>query len=294
MLDSGSSSCRRDRKLGWNMDEAGGFVIGNQTAFSAPVLDPFVFAVEHGFDAFEFFPDGGPGGRGWSAEDVGAEDRRYYRTTAEEHAIRLSVHAALESDPIDEENRAKLFRDIKLARDLGACVVNLHLVPADIDAYCQATLSLVDVLAPDGMMLSLENTVPISPAHINQLFARLQSLDEGRARSIGLCLDMGHANLHAATHNNYLAYVDQLGSHVPIVHAHIHENWGDGDKHLTIFTGPAGEDPAGIAGLLRRLKKRRYRGALILEQWPAPAELLVTARDRLRGLQANGDHGGNA
>jgi sugar phosphate isomerase/epimerase len=238
------------------MAEAGRFWIGNQTAFFAPVSDPFAFAVENGFEAFEFFPDGGPHGRGWSADDVTAEERVAFRATAEEHLIRLSVHAALESDPMAESSRGKLVRDIELARDLGARIVNVHVVPAEIDAYCRAALSLVDDLAPHGITLALENTVPISPEHINRVFTRLADLDASRARSIGLCLDMGHANLYEATHNDYLAYVDRLGSHVPIVHAHIHENWGDGDKHLTIFTGPSKENPAGITGLLRRLRRR--------------------------------------
>jgi hypothetical protein len=31
--------------------------LGNQTSFSAPPLVPFRFACEHGFEAFEWFPD---------------------------------------------------------------------------------------------------------------------------------------------------------------------------------------------------------------------------------------------
>ncbi len=267
------------------MVEARSFSVGNQTAFFAPVRDPFVFAVEHGFDAFEIFPDGGPLGRGWSADDVGTAERAFLRATAHDHHMRLSVHAALDAGPIEGAARAELLRDVSLARDIGARVVNIHLVQGDVDAYCRATLSLVDALEPCGITLALENTIFIGPESINRLFARLQTLDPARARAIGLCLDIGHANLHRATHNDYLAYLDRLGAHVPIVHVHLHENWGDGDTHLTLFTGPAGRDPSGIAGLLRRLRRRGYAGSLILEQWPVPPTLLVTARDRLQALQ---------
>ncbi len=266
--------------------------IGNQTAFFAPVRDPFVFAVEQGFDAFELFPDGGPHGRGWSAEDIGADERAFLRATASVRHLRLSVHAALESGLGGEGARAKLSRDIDLARDVGARVLNIHLVPDPVESYCRATLSLVDTLARDGITLALENTVFTGPEDVNRVFACLQDLDAARARHIGLCLDIGHANLYCKTRNDYLAYLDGLAAHVPIVHAHLHENWGDGDKHLTLFTGPASRDPSGVVGVLRRLRRRNYTGSMILEQWPTPPTLLVTARDRLLALQAQESAGG--
>ena len=83
---------------------------------------------------------------------------------------------------------------------------------------------------------------------------------------------------------------------VPIIHVHAHENHGDADSHLTLFTGPAKEDDRGVRGLLRRLRQRDYGGAIILEQWPDPPELLAEAASRLRELlQAplpNGANGG--
>ena len=96
-----------------------------------------------------------------------------------------------------------------------------------------------------------------------------------------MCLDLGHANLCAATRNDYLQFVDRLASHVPIIHLHLHENYGDADTHLPLFTGPAGRDDAGIRGLLERLRRRRFSGSIILEQWPQPPSLLNQARDRL-------------
>jgi hypothetical protein len=71
---------------------------------------------------------------------------------------------------------------------------------------------------------------------------------------------------------------------VPIIHLHLHENHGDRDSHLTLFTGPAGRDPAGLSALLERLARRGFSGSGILEQWPQPPELLVQARDRLLEL----------
>jgi sugar phosphate isomerase/epimerase len=265
------------------MTEDWRFFIGNQTAFSAPVFDPFGFAVENSFDAFEFFPDGGPSGQGWGAKDVTAEQRTTFRTVASEHNIRLSVHAALESELLDRSTWGKLMPDIDLARDLGAQVLNLHLAAGNADGCARAALSLVDILGPLGITLALENTIPVSPDEINVIFGLAQDRGAG-PDALGLCIDIGHANLHAGTRNDYLGYLDGIGKHVPIVHAHIHENWGDGDKHLTLFSGPSGKDATGVAGLLRRLRQRRFHGSLILEQWPVPASLLLVARDRLRSM----------
>lgn len=267
------------------MPDGYAFFIGNQTAFSAPVVEPFAFAVQHHFDAFEFFPDGGPNGRGWSARDVSADERARFRATAAERGMRLSVHAALESHLCDKGTWPGLMRDVDLARDLGARVLNLHLGAGNPEGCAAAALALVEILRPLGIMLALENTVRVAPDEVNQVFRLMQNGDRTSQSSVGLCLDIGHANLCSATRNDYLRFLDGLGDHVPIVHAHIHENWGDADTHLTLFTGPAGRDPSGVEGLLQRLRRRGFRGSLIMEQWPTPSSLLLSARERLRSIR---------
>jgi sugar phosphate isomerase/epimerase len=99
-----------------------------------------------------------------------------------------------------------------------------------------------------------------------------------------MCLDLGHANLCRATRNNFLRYLDALAPEIPIIHVHVHENHGDADSHLTLFTGPSRENDAGVRAFLERLRWRDYGGALILEQWPSPPQLLVEATVRLREL----------
>jgi sugar phosphate isomerase/epimerase len=266
------------------MTEDWRFFIGNQTAFCALPSAPFGFAVEHHFEAFEFFPDGGPNGRGWAADDVTPDERRGFRLLAHEKSIRLSVHAALEAKLLDSNTWGGLMHDIDLARDLGAKVLNLHLGSGDTDGCARGALALVEILKPMGIALALENTVSVSPDEVNDVFRRVQQTETDEQHSVGLCLDIGHANLYAGTRNDYLRYLDGLGSHVPIVHAHIHENWGDSDSHLTLFTGPSGRNSTGVAGLLRRLRQRRFKGSMILEQWPTPASLLTVAHDRLRTM----------
>ena len=65
--------------------------IGNQTAFVArSPFEPFEFALEHGFGAFEFFPDHGPSGNaGWHEDQIGAAERGYIRRAAEACDVRL-------------------------------------------------------------------------------------------------------------------------------------------------------------------------------------------------------------
>jgi sugar phosphate isomerase/epimerase len=96
-----------------------------------------------------------------------------------------------------------------------------------------------------------------------------------------MCLDLGHANLYDATRNDYLKFIDLLKPYVPIIHIHMHENYGDSDSHLPFFIGPAGKDTSGLQGFVERMKKRGFSGSVILEQWPQPSLLLNEARDRL-------------
>jgi sugar phosphate isomerase/epimerase len=258
--------------------------VGNQTAFFAPPLLPFEFAVEQGFDAFEFFPDGRPAGPGWETADLSPETRARIRATARACRIRLSVHAALAASPLGREGRARLFEEMDFARDVGARVFNIHWVPGDCEAFALAVVALVPALVAADLVLSIENTPAAAPEDFNALFARLQTLDPSAVLSVGMCLDIGHANLHVSTRNDYLAYLHRLSGQVPVVHGHLHENRGDSDSHLTLFTGPAGKDPAGVEALVHHLIDRGYAGSLILEQWPNPPGLLATARDRLRSI----------
>jgi phosphoglucan,water dikinase len=96
-----------------------------------------------------------------------------------------------------------------------------------------------------------------------------------------MCLDLGHANLCEATLNDYLKFIDLLDSRVPIIHIHLHENYGDHDSHLPLFTGPAGKNDSGIKGFIERMRRRNFSGCIILEQWPKPPGLLNDARNRL-------------
>ena len=260
--------------------------IGNQTAFSAlTIIQPFEYAVENGFDAFEWFPDKKDSGEGWEESDLDAETRRYIKHVSLEHDIRLSVHTPWQVNPLKPNARERLLENLEFARDIGAANLNIHLyTDQGIDAFVEAILPFIRRLAQEGINLSIENTPVTGPEAFNKLFENLLSLKSTDTDCVGMCPDIGHANLCSATQNDYLKFMDMLDPQVPIIHIHMHENYGDYDSHLPLFTGPAGRDASGIEGLIERLKKQNFSGCIILEQWPQPRTLLNEARDRLRKM----------
>jgi phosphoglucan, water dikinase len=258
--------------------------VGNQTAWAATPTEPFDYALAQGFDAFEWFPDKKPGA-GWDESDLDARVRQSIRETAHDRGMRLSVHARWQANPTAPDGNWLLLKDLELARDLGAALLNIHLFhELGLEAFVQAIVPLIQQTAEAGLQFAIENTPHHSPELFNDFFARLRGLSSLETSHVGMCLDLGHANLCSATHNDYLRFFDRLDRELPIIHVHLHENWGDADSHLPLFTGPAARDDSGIRGLVNRLRARQFSGSAILEQWPQPPSLLNQARDRLLKL----------
>src|SRR5262249_25445473 len=148
----------------------------------------------------------------------------------------------------------------------------------------RAILPLVRRSVEANLQLAIENTPHHSPEQFNELFSRLHDSGSTEMKHVGMCFDIGHANLCSATRNDYLGFCDRLERHLPIIHLHPPENWGDADSPLPLFTGPASRDDSGIRGLVARLVQRGFSGSAILEQWPHPPSLLRDARNRLLQL----------
>jgi sugar phosphate isomerase/epimerase len=264
--------------------------IGNQTAIScADPLEPFRFALLQGFDAFEWFADKKENAdgsvAGWDEDDMDAASRAHIREAGATHDIRFTVHAPWQANPLHTDGIPLLIRSIAFARDIGADLVNLHLyMDEGPEGYAQALAPVLRHAAATGLRVSIENTPHTTPDDFNETFACLGALPGIPLGTAGMCLDIGHANLCAPTRNHFIRYLDALAPSVPIIHVHAHENHGDFDSHLTLFTGPSRDDDSGVRAFLERLRDRGYSGALILEQWPHPPQLLVEAADRVRAL----------
>jgi sugar phosphate isomerase/epimerase len=256
--------------------------IGNQTAQAAEdPFTPYHFALHHGFDAFEWFADR-QHERGFDFSLIGSTGREALRHRGHEAGMRFTVHAAWRSDPLAEDGAEPLHEAIDFAGAIDASLVVFHLAPGvDPVSWIEAMAPIISHADGAGVRLALENTPATPPAAFNELFAWL-GREHLAPQRVGMCFDMGHANLVPDTRHDFLAYFDQLSEAVPIIHAHLHENFGDFDHHLPVGRGPAGDDPAGLRGLLRRLQQRGETECLIMEQWPDPPELLCQARDLLQ------------
>jgi sugar phosphate isomerase/epimerase len=263
--------------------------IGNQTALSAATMwAPFEFAVAQGFDAFEWFEDKKTNAdgsiRGWDAAELNFSARWAICDLGRNHDIRFSVHAPWDANPVSTGQIERLRRSIDFARDIGAGIVNLHLyLEQGVAAYVRAVLKLLPYAEKAGVRLTLENTPITAPEDVNATFREMRALGGSSGSEVGLCLDIGHAYLCAATRRNFVAYFDALAG-VPISYLHVHENHGDADSHLPLFTGPAGSDDTDLRALLTRLLQRGFTGAMILEQWPGNPAVLVESRRRLLSL----------
>jgi sugar phosphate isomerase/epimerase len=260
--------------------------IGNQTSGYAPARAPYEFARRHGFDAFEWFSDRCGRGTGWCETETTEAEKGELRRLADADEVRFSIHAPHDADPTTRAGADAVRRSISFGGEIGARVVNLHFFPErPARAFVESLKPLLEDAFHAKLLLSLENTPATAPDHVNAVFGVLSGI-AGATDGVGLCLDSGHANLHAGTRNDYLRFVDLLGDHVPIVHWHAHENWGDRDAHLPLFTGPSGANDQGVQALLQRLKARGFAGSIILEQWPHPPEQLIRTRTRLSELLA--------
>ncbi len=269
-----------------SIDRRASIQVGNQTAFSAAsLMAPFEYALERRFDAFEWFPDKKSDGAGWDERDLSPSLRADIRQAARARSMRLSVHARWMINPLSPGADLFLNGDLELAEDLGARTLVVHLYAEQgVAAYLKAILRPLRMAASKGIRLAVENTPKTTPEDFNLLFAGLRAANSQPPGGVGMCLDIGHANLCATTRNDYLAFIDQLDAQVPIIHLHAHENWGDADNHLPLFTGPSARDLAGVRGVVARLKRRGFTGSAILEQWPEPPSLLDQAREGLLRL----------
>ncbi len=257
-------------------------------------MEPFEFALHHGFGAFEWFADKKTDAAGttagWDETDMDGPTRTWIRDTGKAHGMLFTVHAPWQANPLRSGGVELLLRSLEFAQDIGADLVNLHLTMEEgAEKYVRSLAPVLRRAASLGLRLSIENTPHTTPEDFNRTFSLLRILEPAAHEVFGMCLDMGHANLCGSTRNDYLRYVDALSPEVPLIHLHVHENYGDADTHLTLFTGPARLNDAGVRGFVERLRRRHYQGALILEQWPHPPELLLRAAERLQALLANGE-----
>src|SRR5262249_2167530 len=150
----------------------------------------------------EWFPDKKPGA-GWDDADLPANQRAQLRESARAKGMRMSVHARWQANPLEPRTLPLFDVEIALALDLGATLLNIHLHHEQgLPAFVAGIQPLLERTAQAGLLLAIENTPWHSPELFNDLFSLLKN-----RTTVGMCLDIGHANLCAATRNNYIGFV---------------------------------------------------------------------------------------
>ena len=108
--------------------------------------------------------------------------------------------------------------------------------------YAQTALEHLGAFAhPLGVQILVENLVsePTSPAHLVEI------LEMGHLNSVGICLDLGHANITTGV----TAAIATLNTRIRSVH--VHDNKGVKDEHL--FPGDGTIDWAAAVKALKHL-----------------------------------------
>jgi sugar phosphate isomerase/epimerase len=179
---------------------------------------------------------------------------------ADRKALLLSLSSP---DPIlRSETVAELEAAIRAAGRLGAENLVVHTGIKDNDdagiARCADSLRGPAGLAGDlGVSLAVENgTDPgATVAALHRLIDLLGS------PNVGICIDIGHANLFSAPAADLAAAGDRLLS------LHVHDNDGASDQHL-VPGGGSVEFPA----VRSVLKTSRFSGICTFEVGPAPGD----------------------
>lgn len=262
--------------------------IGNQTACNASRLfDPFEYAVRSEFKAFEWFPDK-KRVQGWDEKDVSGESLENIRKTGLKYGIDYSLHL---------NNAATIFRDdfdyfassgTEFARNIGASKIICHFEHMKgIEFFIHGISKLIELTHENNLRLFIENVPSTGPDDFNMLFEYLyQVSNKIPVNHIGMCFDVGHANIHSNTQNDYIRYLDILDPDIHIGHFHLHKNSGQEDSHQILYKDPDGFE-TGIGILLFRIIKRGFTGNIIMEHWSEDTNDLFLEYSAVRKMILN-------
>lgn len=259
--------------------------IGMQGCLGDPgIWDIFQNAVAQGLDVFELCCSdclhfaGRDNHEDFLPPDAWVRIRSHAQSGDIELAVRTAIGKVLLPGQIDRHCDYA----IQLAQAIGASIL---VVPIDLEngenCFIQRLAPLMQEIQHFSCLLALENSPHDSPTTIRQLFSTLWS-DFPQWRTLtGLCFDMGHANLCPETNNDYHAFLDALADQVPIIHLHLHENWGDRDSHLPLFAGSNAQDISGLRGIFQRLGKQPFTGSAVMCHRPGDVAKTEDARTLL-------------
>ena len=181
--------------------------------------------------------------------------------------------------PIEEVQKAclgELERCAAIFSALGARIMNIHpcyfcppaMKPALVDLNIEALKPIVEMAAPHGLTVVLEN--------FKAPFDRVATFNSMLAEVPGLKvhLDFGHANMGA---DNHEVFCRQLGKYIK--HVHFSDNRSTADHHM-----PLGVGNIDWKNAVESLKAIDYDGTITLEVFCDDAVMLYKYLDLSRNL----------
>jgi sugar phosphate isomerase/epimerase len=162
-------------------------------------------------------------------ENVVGGLRRYVRTN----------HMPYQQGDIDadiiplESIKKRMIKWLDVGAELGVSVAVFHAIRTSSRNPLEMNLEFFKVMAKEaidrGIMVAVENRM--ERGLFGSKPSDLKALMEGVGEGIGVCLDVGHANITKNLHR----FLDELGEH--IVELHLHDNDGLKDLHKPPLTG---------------------------------------------------------
>ncbi len=247
-----------------------------------PPHEEIAWAATHGFDFIDFTVEPPAA----SAKHVQAALDRV-RGALEEHGLGVIGHTAYYlplASPLEGLREAALTEFVAafdVCKALGASKVNIHPqagMPSvfseeqGLEANIEALKALAAAAAERGLMPMVENGPCGSLSRVHEFEVLFAEVD-----NVGLHLDVGHANLVAAT-NQTRGFLSAFGDR--LLHVHFSDNMGPvvrDDLHLPLGTGTVAWPES-----IEILKDHGYDGTITVEVFSPDRRYLLLSCDKLR------------
>lgn len=225
--------------------------------FSMLPLDDMLSSIEKEFALWEFISEGN-----CRLSEIKGRLKDFMSTSK----LRFALHGPISDINLGSLNPAmrkasqeETLENIRIAGELGISPVTLHigflspltiLYPDMTRDLTRATLKSIDAAATEhGVAVAVENMPRTKWAVFVEPWELLDAIE---GMDLGLCFDIGHANI-TGNINDFMKHKNRF------VNIHIHDNNGKWDEHLVL-----GKGNIDLKALVRTLKSK-YKGNWVIE-----------------------------
>ncbi|MCD6539084.1 MAG: MFS transporter, partial [Candidatus Omnitrophica bacterium] len=204
----------------------------------------------------------------------------------------VQIHAPFPLQLTISGDRDVLKRTLDLSKEIKADVVTVH-PEGDTKSFAQNLYPFVLRAEKYGVIIAVENipesktTPEITAEYMNDLFKHINIIHDSQKvifkfrrlllgqketpidiyQHIGICFDIGHANL---LKGGAVEFLQRLDPKIKIFNVHVHDNNGKENQHLRV-----GRGNINFIEVFKELIRRGYDGRLVLEYWlDDPEEVL--------------------